>query len=73
MVGGLTPSGLPTLKVSVRHRPQFVTPTCRVAVIMPITGPIVPELVIRLVTVTVEVLGPVIMKLSKSSLSCIRK
>lgn len=72
IVGGVIPSGLVMLNVSVRHWPQLVMLTCFCVVFVPI-GPIVPELIIRFVTVIVLVLGPVMTKLSKSKRSCKRE
>ncbi len=63
MVGGLGPSGLVTLKVSVRHCP------CAVADWAP-AGFTWPELATRFVTTLVIWFGPLMTKLVRSSRSC---
>ncbi len=63
MVGGLGPSSLLTLKVSVRHWPRADTGMVPAA-------STTPEFATRLATVLASAFGPVITKFSKSSRSC---
>ncbi len=62
MDGGLGPSGLVTLNVSVRHLVKSVTG-------MVPSAPTTPAFFTSFVVVAVEVLGPLMTKLTKSSLS----
>ncbi len=59
MGDGLGPSGLDTLKVSVRHWVNSVTGTVP-------PSPTTPAFLMRFVTTTVLILGPVMTKLAKS-------
>ena len=64
MTGGLGPPALVTENLSVRHWPAAETGTT-----CPSLPPTTPEFFTSVVTVSVEVLGPVMMKVSKSSRS----
>ncbi len=67
IVGGFDPSGLLTLNVSVRHWPKFATGTALAsAAASAVTS---PPLGLRLATEDVCVLGPVMVKVSKSNLN----
>ena len=74
MVGGEGPSGLVTLKVSVRHWPMLATDFSGAGALVA-TGALVmtPDLGRRLATEDVSVLGPEMVKVIKSSLICRHK
>ncbi len=62
MTGGLGPSPLVTLNVSVKHCVTAVTETVP-------PGATTPDLAMRLATTTASLLGPVMLNTPKSSLS----